>query len=927
MSEEKRIYTITTIVKSIFLCMGVLFFLCHLGEQLAAKTVEEEWEYVLYQEEGETLAELTNCKNIDKEVLVIPKEICDSAGGYYPIGSVRMISKEENNRIREIRVEENEHVVSFNEKCFMTCKALEKVEIVSGAVIEDGAFYGCKSLSGIQFGGNTIFYGKSMNTFAGCENLQRIIFMGTVIDVHGGVFDSIPRDDVSIYIEKTAYVNCDNDFSRGNTNLVCKEALIGNKGCNMNVKSAFFYAENARIEGVTLVARENVYAMTSSEIYKNYEGNVIDIVSKIELGNVKNSFLYVPLGQEKNITVEELNIETDGKPLAIKVTCLGPEKKEVYYVNKWKKSSSELYGAFLECEKLTAGKSVSPIIHYSGKCFTMDSVIGHDAIPTGIEFEYKGTSRFVEGMDAIAIKNLINVFVLYDQGLYKECISDSAFEIEIVENNRLVAGMDNQLKISVKKEYEISQKFVELQAENRQLVSCAAIFEGSTKYGEKTAYAGTKLNEKDIAIRCLYNNGDVEVLNQEELSCQTEAVVLGKRNYEVIWRGKTLSIEVRGVLDRISSVCVEYLKEWELEGQKIDHGQILFTITKESGTIEEVNCYEIEKAYIQEGENKFLVKYTGDNFMLTGVSREAELSIIGVKKENVKTEVYLKNKEIEFMQGAIIDPDLFGVRQSYQGSSYEVKNPNLVLYPYHLTVGENQLEFEYKKEHYFVSVFVKEATPTVKPEDTSYMPKETSATAITKMPSETKAPTETKAPIVSKKPVEKPRFAGKISIAGKGNITFSTSKKNSYCVYQNKSVVLAFSMEKIAKVQWQLVKKGDSCKNNKWKLLKGTIWECKTNQKAVVLYLKLMDEYGVTQIVKTRGFTIDKTKPQVNVKNNAIYKKGLVIKAKDAISGIKKITLNERTISNKKKVSKAGTYKLFVYDYAGNKVERIFYVK
>lgn len=77
---------------------------------------------------------------------------------------------------------------------------------------------------------------------------------------------------------------------------------------------------------------------------------------------------------------------------------------------------------------------------------------------------------------------------------------------------------------------------------------------------------------------------------------------------------------------------------------------------------------------------------------------------------------------------------------------------------------------------------------------------------------------------------------------------------------------------------------------------------------------------------KELTFTVDKKKPAVNVKAKT-YTKAVTVKFSDKLSGIKKATLNDKTIKNKKKVSKKGTYKLKVTDKAGNTTSVKFKIK
>ena len=69
---------------------------------------------------------------------------------------------------------------------------------------------------------------------------------------------------------------------------------------------------------------------------------------------------------------------------------------------------------------------------------------------------------------------------------------------------------------------------------------------------------------------------------------------------------------------------------------------------------------------------------------------------------------------------------------------------------------------------------------------------------------------------------------------------------------------------------------------------------------------------------KVVSFTYDKTKPTVKgVANNKVYKKACTITFSDK-NGVKSAKLNGKTIKNKKKVSKNGSYTLKVTDKAGN---------
>lgn len=122
----------------------------------------------------------------------------------------------------------------------------------------------------------------------------------------------------------------------------------------------------------------------------------------------------------------------------------------------------------------------------------------------------------------------------------------------------------------------------------------------------------------------------------------------------------------------------------------------------------------------------------------------------------------------------------------------------------------------------------------------------------------------------------------KMTITDKGvGIANIVLDKNTQHVFENKSKV---SMSSI------LFKEGEC---------KVTVYDFAGNKKVV-------------------SFTYDKTKPTVKgVANNKVYKKACTITFSDK-NGVKSAKLNGKTIKNKKKVSKNGSYTLKVTDKAGN---------
>lgn len=74
-------------------------------------------------------------------------------------------------------------------------------------------------------------------------------------------------------------------------------------------------------------------------------------------------------------------------------------------------------------------------------------------------------------------------------------------------------------------------------------------------------------------------------------------------------------------------------------------------------------------------------------------------------------------------------------------------------------------------------------------------------------------------------------------------------------------------------------------------------------------------------------FYLDKKKATCNIKNGKTYRKNTRIVAKDSLSGVKEIRLNNKKVKNNYKIKKAGRYTLVIKDKAGNKQTIKFKVK
>ena len=901
MSHKKTTNSMVAIAKSIFVCMGVLFFFCFFGkENIYAETsnnsiTTSEWKFEIYQFEGVEYADLTEYMGKENTQIMIPKYVQDEMGNSYPVGRISSIAEEQAAcGINKIYISQEIEQITLGKGCFAFCESLKEVEIACKVQMEEGIFCGCKNLEIIRCQNGISAYGASMDTFAGCGKLADIIVSSGKIQVTGGVFDSIPRE-VSLTLEDTVELQVKEDITRGNVNLVCYKNVSAKEDTEIVVKNGYFYYSQALTEHLIILPQERLYGITSSPVFRENEETFTDIVTGIEIGEVRNTTFYVSKDKGRKITAKDLKIVTDGKKDTIKVICYAPKGRKSLYIEQWQDSEEKndySKGAILLCEILKAGEVQCPVIAYSGKRYILEEIQGHNSLPTSMEIQLADDACMIEGMKAETVSEKLLVTVSFENGTYKELLSKEDFQLYINDEGYLVSGQENNLFVTVQKDYEIRGQLSKVEAVKKQVISGSAIYTGSTKNGMGTALEGTKPDLVDFSIIAMYDNGEKEYLQNPSITLLFDEVRLGEQEYNILCEGCKMTVKITGVQDCIQNIKAMYMDEWIPVGENLDTGKIQFILMKESGKQIEVQSYRIEEYQIQEGENYIRLFYSGNLPFVPTCEKTAELVVFGAKKEEITTEIYLKKEDLNFMSGSVIDTSLFEVKQTYQGKSVILENPDISLFPYELKTGENILQIQYQEKVYLVSIWVRDTVPDS----------------------------------ISVTPAPKPQFIGEISIAGTGKIKFHDNGKDSYQIYEKKPVTLAFSMRKIKKVQWQLVLKGKNYKKSAWKNLNGSVWSYHKNVINGVLYIQITDENGTVNIKKTNGFTIERKKPTLNIVDNKNYSKGACIKATDKESGIKKITLNGKKISNGKKVTKKGKYQLLVWDKAGNCTKRIFFV-
>ena len=181
--------------------------------------------------------------------------------------------------------------------------------------------------------------------------------------------------------------------------------------------------------------------------------------------------------------------------------------------------------------------------------------------------------------------------------------------------------------------------------------------------------------------------------------------------------------------------------------------------------------------------------------------------------------------------------------------------------------------------------------------------------------------------------VSTPDLAGSAVVVSSSSVKVQANVKNiqlsekvNYKIYTNKSVTLTITPENATNLCYQVVKKNGKVQDDQWVAVNKQTITLKKTKKPSMIYLKYTDGAGVTKIVHTNGFFIDKTKATVNVKAGKTYKKGYKLMFKDA-SGIKSATLDGKKVKSGVKVKKKGSHRIIVTDKAGNKKKVVFKVK
>ncbi|MCI8407868.1 MAG: hypothetical protein HFJ09_01155 [Lachnospiraceae bacterium] len=279
-----------------------------------------------------------------------------------------------------------------------------------------------------------------------------------------------------------------------------------------------------------------------------------------------------------------------------------------------------------------------------------------------------------------------------------------------------------------------------------------------------------------------------------------------------------------------------------------------------------------------------------------------EMFVKAVRKQPERIEVtYLLGEWVDCSQP--LDKNFISIQIYYKDGSIIQKQGVGTIYPYTLTPGKlNKVQVEYEGMIGEFCVWGKEENVPMTVTTGSSI-----KTPVSTAPSPTSV---TPTPIIIKDGYELVSCQKGIVITGKA------VKK--YNIYENNNLTFTLGTSNIKKIEYQFVKKGKK-KSPKWKTMKNNQVVLK-KQGCYVLYLRFTTMTEKKIIKHTNGFVLDKTAPVIlGVKNKKIYPKRVTVNYKDALSGIKKATINGKTLKKNTTIKKNGNYHVEITDKAKNK--------
>lgn len=560
-------------------------------------------------------------------------------------------------------------------------------------------------------------------------------------------------------------------------------------------------------------------------------------------------------------------------------------------------------------------------VEYAGFTKQLHSVIAEERRVVSLEARYTGQGVIV-GTD-FKIEEL-HVTANYDNGLKEE-------QVEITcPNGTVINQLGNNL-------VTVSYAGITTDVIIPGIVDAVQYI--TVKYDEPWVAVGGKIDESCVEVTAHLASGKIE--EKAPFILENYTVALGKTQIRVCYAGKTglmnatsgiATMEVEGVALQVTQVKVLPITNCAIVGTVIPQSFFYIEETYNNGAVKKINNPEIQVSagLIQLGENNLVtVTYQGKEYAINLTGIENGIAYIAAKyignamvitddislEEILITVVYkdgsIKNYTADTVLGCMLVDDTnsetrktvkyFNLEAQVSMSVQETSTP----LPLETLTPLETPSILYKTPNPQVPIL-----ETVVPQQTQEAPKST--------PLQTTAPSSAE-----------PVAIGSVALYSSAKkIKLTEDKKDTYKIYEKKSIDFVFATQNISKLEYQMVQKGKKVKTKNWKVVKENRITLKNNRVESVLYIRYTDNTGNIKLKKTKGFVLDKTKPIVKgVKHKKTYKKPVKLQVLDKLSGIGNVTLNGKKVGSTIKVKKKGTYQLVATDRAGNTVIKKFKVK
>lgn len=459
-----------------------------------------------------------------------------------------------------------------------------------------------------------------------------------------------------------------------------------------------------------------------------------------------------------------------------------------------------------------------------------------------------------------------------------------------------------------------------------------ATFDTNCKY-----YEGQDIiDPKTIAVTIEYNNGSKKSGSDIKYAYDVKEIVKTTNTVQAIvsYQGLETTVDIPITPKEITDIKASSNIASATEGTTLTKTIIdKIALTYNNGKTETLDATTIDYdsltfndyVIVANEKNTITVNYAG---------KSTQITIVGVPNTitNIYAE-YIGTGQTVGTQVPVSDVSVHAVNSN--GQIMNITDGILLKNAVPYNVGLNTVTVHYGSFSCTITVTglpVTAATsePSVSPDATEKTnttdPSKTEQPDVITTPTGTETPNSTTVVAAPDTANNAPNTANTSITVKSNNKNIKTTTDKIYKVYTNQTVTFTINGVSGSAIKYQVVAKGAKISDTAWKDVANNNITISRTTKPSIVYIQYTDANGEIQTIHTNGFTIDKKKAMVNIKQGKTYKKGQKVTFKDA-SGIKSAKLDGKKIKSGIKVKKIGTHTLVVTDKARNKTTIKFKIK